>query len=80
SKAKKFNIVVRGSGLVSGTVILIDGQEMKTISVSPDGSELVARLRADTLSRPGPLTVEAVAPDGIRSNSYVIDVLVEPDR
>gem|GEM_PF-682108 len=79
-KAKKFEVVVRGSGFVSGTIILIDGEEMKVISVSPDGSELVARLRAGTLSRPGPLTVEAVGPDGIRSNSYVLDVLVEPDQ
>jgi len=79
-KGKKFEAVVQGSGFVPGTVIFINGRQMKTVAGSPDSSELIARLRNDTLSRPGPLVIEAVNPGGTRSNSYVIEVLAEPDR
>jgi glucose/arabinose dehydrogenase len=79
-KGKKFDLVARGSGFAEGTVIFINGRKMNTEAGSTPGSELVARLRLDTLSQPGPLVIEAVTPDGLRSNRQVIDVLIAPDK
>ncbi len=79
-KGKKFEVVVRGAGFTSDTTILINGDEMKIESVSQDGSGLIARLRADTLSRPGALVVEAVTSAGIRSNEHVVEVRIKPNR
>lgn len=79
-KGKKFNLVVRGAGFSEGTVVFVNGVKLNTQAGSTPGSELIARLRADTLSQPGPLIIEAVTSDGLRSNRQVIEVLTEPDK
>ena len=75
SNAKKFEVVVSGGGFVEGTVVLANGRELKTASGSDPAVELIARLRQSTLLEAGPLTIEAVAPGGARSNAIILEVL-----
>lgn len=71
---RKYEIIIRGSGFGQGAEIFVGGRRMKTRpGMSPD-TELVARLRSQTLARPGPLTVSVANPDGARSDDFQIEI------
>jgi glucose/arabinose dehydrogenase len=72
---KKFEAVVRGDGFVEGSVVLVNGRDMKTERGAPPNRELIARLRRETLAEPGQLAVQVLRPSGERSNSIVLQVL-----
>jgi glucose/arabinose dehydrogenase len=73
--AKKFEIVVRGTGFAPGAKVFVNGRNMNTVAGAQPGEELIARLRKGTLGQPGPLTIEVINPDNTRSNQVVVLVV-----
>lgn len=71
---KKFEVVIHGSGLVPGSSVFVSGRGMRSVVSMSQGTELIARLRHNTLANRGNLVIEVVNPDGIRSNAFTIKV------
>jgi hypothetical protein len=69
---KKYDVVIRGSGLDPGVTVFVNGRDMKTVTAS--GIEVVARLRSGTLSEAGILIIAVANPDGLRSDDFPIEV------
>jgi hypothetical protein len=74
NNGKKYEVVVQGSGFPDGSVISVNGREMKTVPGAPPNGELIGRLRKGTLLEVGPLIIEVVTPSGARSNQLTIQV------
>ncbi len=73
--AKKYEIVVQGTGFAADAKVFVNGRNMNTEAGSSPGTELIARLRKGTLARPGPLTVQVINPDNTRSNQVTLLVV-----
>src|SRR5215510_113311 len=79
NNGKKFELVVAGTGYVTGSVIFINARELSTELRHTEVETLVlaGRLKADMLSQPGMLTIEVVNHDGVRSNQLTLEVVTQ---
>ncbi|HVG19255.1 MAG TPA: PQQ-dependent sugar dehydrogenase [Blastocatellia bacterium] len=82
SNGKKYEVVVFEEGAAPtlesrDAVVLVNGREMKTTYTTTEAGApvFVARLRKETIRRPGLLTIEVVRTNGARSNQVTIQVV-----
>jgi hypothetical protein len=68
----KYELVIRGEGFVPGAMILLGGRTLMPGTAT--STEIVARLRRESLSEPGIVELSVTNPDGDRSNEFLIDV------
>lgn len=71
---KKYEIVVRGSGFDPDATIFVGGRRMKTRAGMSQSTELVARLRRETLAQPGTLVITIVNSENVRSDDFPIEI------
>jgi hypothetical protein len=72
ANAKKYEVVIRGEGFAAGATVFVGGRALELAASS--STELVARLRRDTLSQPGVLELTVSNPDGSGSDDFPIIV------
>lgn len=71
---KKFEFIIRGSGLVPDSTVFVNGRVMKTAVSLSQSTELIASLREGTLAQQRALVIEVVNPDGVHSNAFTIQI------
>jgi hypothetical protein len=77
NNGKKYEVVVQGTGFPEGSVIAVNGRDLKTVPGAPPNGELIGRLRKGTLLEVGPLIIEVVTPSGARSNQLTVQVTTD---
>jgi hypothetical protein len=72
---KKYEVVISGTGFGPDTAVFVGSRKMKTRAGTSPDKQLVARLRPETLTRPGLLVITVANFEGVSSDDFHIEIL-----